>query len=321
MALNQVENQVQNKRVVVIVGGVGGVKLALGLQMILPPEQLTVIVNTGDDFWHYGLRVCPDIDTVLYTLGGRVDPVNGWGLTDDTHIVLGALREYGEEGWFGMGDKDIATHMLRTHLLREGHTLTQVIAYLAKQQGVRPTVLPMTNDPVATIVDTEEYGELGFQTYFVRYRWQPTVRGLRYEGAEEATLSPEVSQAIEQADMILFGPSNPWMSIAPIMAVPGMRDALLAHDVPRVAVTPIVGGQALKGPAAKLMAELGYEVSAAHVAEYYGPLITGFVYDKSDPHISLPGLSTIAFDTIMRVDADKERLAREIVHWVEGYNE
>lgn len=301
------------QQVVVFVGGVGGAKLALGLQQILPPQQLTVIVNTGDDFWHYGLRITPDIDTVLYTLSRRVDPINGWGVANDTTVALETLREYGEDIWFRLGDKDIATHLLRTHLLREGHTLTQVVAHLAAQMGVPVRVLPMTDAPVATRVDTVEYGELAFQEYFVRHRWQPVVKSLRYEGIEAAHVPDAVQNAVKNADIILFGPSNPWLSIAPILNVPGMRDLLVQRPVPRVAVTPIVQGNALKGPAAKLMAELGYSVSAEVVAMYYGDAINGFVYDERDTSMQRQGLQAVAFDTIMKTDEDKANLARRIL--------
>ena len=316
MALNS-----QDKNIVVLVGGVGGAKLALGLQQVVPPERLTVIVNTGDDFWHYGLRITPDIDTVLYTLAQRVDPVNGWGLQDDTTNVLQALQQYGEDTWFRLGDQDIATHLLRTHLLRSGHSLTQVIHHLSAQMGIQPAVLPMTDAEVATIVDTVEYGELAFQTYFVRYRWQPTVKGLRYAGIVQAAITDAVRQAITNADIIFFGPSNPWLSLAPILALPGMRDLLRSRDVPRVAVTPIVRGKALKGPAAKLMHELGYEVSAATVAAYYGDVLNGFVFDAQDADTSagrVDGLKVVALDTIMRSDADKMRLARQLVDWIQN---
>ncbi len=307
---------IYDQRVVVLVGGVGGAKLVLGLQQVLPPENLTVIVNTGDDFWHYGLRICPDLDTVLYTLSGRVDRKNGWGLAGDTRTTLEALRELGEAPWFGLGDRDIATHMLRTHLLREGYSLSRVVERLAQGLAVQPRVLPMTDDTVATRVQTAEYGELEFQEYFVRHRWQPTVQSLRYEGADQATLPDAVRHALQQADVILFGPSNPWLSIAPILAVPGMQEALVAADVPRVAVTPIVEGRSLKGPAAKLMRELGYEVTVSAVARFYDSVINNFIYDERDNPFWGGQVRLHALDTIMQTDADKARLARQILEWV-----
>jgi LPPG:FO 2-phospho-L-lactate transferase len=308
---------IQNQKVVVLVGGVGGAKLALGLQQVVASENLTIIVNTGDDFWHYGLRICPDIDTVLYTLSGRVDSVNGWGLAEDSTTTLDTLKNLGEEPWFRLGDKDIATHLLRTHMLREGYSLTEIVQHLAKVMNIQPTVLPMSDAEIATILNTEEYGELKFQEYFVKYRWQPTVTSIRFTGVPRTKIPQAVRKALEEADVILFGPSNPWLSIAPILAIPRMRDLLKERDVPRVAVTPIVAGQALKGPAAKLMKELDYdEVSAQLVAQYYGDVITAFAYDKRDASFEAQGLKTVSFDTIMLTDEDKARLAHDILLWI-----
>lgn len=306
-------------RIVVLVGGVGGAKLAHGLAQILTPGQLTIIVNTGDDFWHYGLRVCPDMDTVMYTLSGLVDKTNGWGVAGDTRAMLGALRRYGEDTWFGLGDQDIATHLLRTQALQRGERLTLIMRRLTSALGIPHPILPMTDAPVATRVDTVEYGELEFQEYFVRYRWQPTMKGIRFDGVDAASLSPEVSEALAQADAILFGPSNPWLSIAPILSVPGMREALTARNVPRVAVTPIVDGQAIKGPAAKLMAELGYQVSPHTVADYYGNVINGFVYDKRDAALDLKGVRATTLDTVMQTEQDRARLALEVLNWLESW--
>lgn len=302
-----------------LVGGVGGAKLAHGLAQILTPGQLTIIVNTGDDFWHYGLRVCPDMDTVMYTLSGLVDKTNGWGVAGDTRAMLGALRRYGEDTWFGLGDQDIATHLLRTQALQRGERLTLIMRRLTSALGIPHPILPMTDAPVATRVDTVEYGELEFQEYFVRYRWQPTMKGIRFDGVDAASLSPEVSEALAQADAILFGPSNPWLSIAPILSVPGMREALTARNVPRVAVTPIVDGQAIKGPAAKLMAELGYQVSPHTVADYYGNVINGFVYDKRDAALDLKGVRATTLDTVMQTEQDRARLALEVLNWLESW--
>lgn len=307
-------------RIVVLVGGVGGAKLAHGLAQILEPEQLTIVVNTGDDFWHYGLRVCPDLDTVMYTLSGVVDKTNGWGVAGDTRQMLDMLRRYGEDAWFGIGDRDIATHLLRSMWLREGRTLTQITRELASRLGIRHPMLPMTDQPVATMVNTVEYGELEFQTYFVRYRWQPTVTSLRFAGIEAACVTPDVRQAIEAADAILIAPSNPWLSIAPILDVPGMRDLIQSRRVPRVAVTPIIGGQAVKGPAAKLMAELGYIPSAEAVAGYYGDIINAFVYDQRDAALQLSVPRAAMFDTLMETEADRARLAREVMDWIKGWH-
>lgn len=304
------------EHVVALVGGVGGAKLAAGLVRILPPEQLTIVVNTGDDFWHYGLRICPDLDTVMYTLGGLVDPVNGWGVAGDTTALLDALKRYGEDAWFRLGDQDVATHLLRSEALRNGERLTEATRQLTNKLGILHPLLPMTDAPVETMIDTVEYGELPFQTYFVRYRWQPTMKALRYAGADHAEASPEVIAALENADAILIAPSNPWLSLAPMLAVKPFRELLLEKNVPRVAVSPIVAGTAIKGPAAKLMAELGYDVSPRSVADFYGDLISGFVYDIQDSNLKISGKKTFMTDTIMRDQADRERLAGQILDWI-----
>jgi LPPG:FO 2-phospho-L-lactate transferase len=308
-------------KVVTLVGGVGGAKLAHGLAQILQPDQLTVIVNTGDDFWNYGLRICPDLDTVTYTLSGLVDKTNGWGISGDTRNLLGALQRYGQDTWFGLGDQDVATHLLRTQWLREGHTLTQITRQLTSRLGILHIILPMTDAPVATKVDTVEHGEVDFQVYFVKMRWQPVVKGLRLDGIEEANITPEAEQAIANADVILFGPSNPWLSLMPILAVPGMRKALLARNVPRVAITPIVQGASLKGPASKMMAELGYTPSASAVVDYYGDVINGFVYDERDAGLThqSPLSHRITFDTIMQSDTHRAVLAQKVLEWTQEW--
>ncbi|MBL8162305.1 MAG: 2-phospho-L-lactate transferase [Anaerolineae bacterium] len=306
--------------VVVLVGGVGGAKLAYGLAQVLPPEKLTVIVNTGDDFWRYGLRICPDLDTIMYTLSGLVDPVNGWGIAGDTLNALQQLRAYGEDDWFRLGDRDLATHILRTRLLHAGVPFTEVTERLTKSLGISQRILPMTDAPVATMIETMEYGEIEFQEYFVRHRWQPTVKALRLEGIDKAVLTPAVDQALKVADAILIGPSNPWLSIEPILAVSGMRDAIMKRDVPRVAVSPIVGGQAIKGPAAKMMAELGYPVSAASVAAYYGDMLNGFVYDQMDAGLLVPQPHVLNCETVMNTTNDKVLLARTVLDWIKGWS-
>jgi LPPG:FO 2-phospho-L-lactate transferase len=308
-------------KVVCLVGGVGGAKLAHGLAQILEPEQLTVIVNTGDDFWHYGLRICPDMDTVMYTLSGLADPVNGWGIGGDTRHTLQSLSRYGEDIWFGFGDQDIATHLLRTQWLNGGMRLTHVTAELCKRLGIAHRMLPMTDAPVATIADTVEHGELPFQVYFVKMRWQPVVKSLRLDGIEAAAMSAEVEQAIAEADVILFGPSNPWLSIMPILSVQGLKAALLARDIPRVAITPIIQGEAVKGPASKLMAELGYKQSATSVVESYQTVINGFVYDSRDSDLSITGVKAVAMDTLMQSYDDRARLARQVLDWVAQWSQ
>ncbi len=307
------------ENIVALVGGVGGAKLAHGLAQILPPERLTVIVNTGDDFWHYGLKICPDLDTVMYTLAGIVDRTNGWGIAGDTRAMLGAMGRFGETPWFGLGDQDIATHLLRTQAIRSGETLTQVTRRLAGALGIKPVLLPMTDAEMPTMIDTVEYGELEFQVYFVKHRWQPTVRAIRCANTASASVSADVTAALERADAILIAPSNPWLSIAPILAVPGMRDLLCRRDIPRVAVSPIVDGKAVKGPAAKLMAELGYgEVSPRTVAAYYRGLINGYVYDERDAGqpIHEEDMRMVTFDTIMTTEGHRAVLAEKILHWI-----
>lgn len=303
-------------KVVLLVGGVGGAKLAYGLSQILTPEQLTIIVNTGDDFWLYGLRICPDVDTITYTLAGLVNRQMGWGIANDTTQTLTALGRLGEDTWFRLGDVDLGTHLRRTELLRGGETMTAITEQITQALGITHRVLPMTDHEVATVVETVEYGDMAFQTYFVRHRWQPVIKGLRYEGAESATITPAVSAAIAKADAIILGPSNPWLSIAPILAVPGMREALLARSVPRVAVSPIVGGQAIKGPTAKIMHELGIPQTAAAVADYYGDVLNGFIYDIQDAPLSLPPLKTLSQQTVMRNDRDKIVLAEALMAWI-----
>lgn len=309
------------KHIVLLVGGVGGAKLAYGFQQILAPEQLTVIVNTGDDFWHYGLRICPDLDTIMYTLAGVVDRKNGWGIQHDTHRVLGMLQHLGDNTWFRLGDLDLATHIIRTRQLQEGHTLTQVTEFLTQQYGITHRVLPMTNDTVSTIVHTSEYGEMEFQSYFVEHRWQPIVKFLSYRGSEDAQLSPAVLDALSIADAIVIGPSNPWLSIAPILHIPAMRTALLGRNVPRIAVTPLIGGEAIKGPTAKIMRELNIPVNSTGIIQFYGDILNGFVYDRRDRQPSVESVRLFREDTLMLSDYHKSNLARSLLTIIENWDE
>jgi len=309
-----------NQNVVVLVGGVGGAKLALGLAQILPPQNLTVIVNVGDDLWHYGLKICPDSDTILYTLSGLVDKNNGWGVSGDTVNTLEQLRVYGGDSWFRLGDRDIATHLYRTERLRQGARLTQVTAELATALGVNVRLLPVTDDRMETIVHTQEHGALAFQEYFVKHRWQPTLTRLEYAGSESARASAEVIEAIEQADVILIAPSNPYLSVEPMLRIAPLRELLISRAVPRVAVTPIIGAQAVKGPAAKIMRELNLEVSAETVARFYGNVINGFVTDTVNTPFVVDGVRTIALNTLMQTDADKAALANQILHWIMSWD-
>lgn len=298
-------------KVVVLAGGVGGARLASGFYAALPPEDLTIVVNTGDDFDHLGLRICPDLDTVTYTLAGLANRETGWGVAGDTFEALAALERVGGPTWFRLGDRDLATHLQRTTLLAESLRLTEVTSRICAALGVTARVLPMTDAAVATKVLTTG-GELDFQDYFVRQRCEPVVQSIRFAGIESAQASPEVIEALNSADGIVIAPSNPFVSVEPILALPGVRE--LVRSKPAVAVSPIVGGQAIKGPAAKMLLELGMDVSALGVARRYAGLIGGFVMDEQDAllaeAVSALGFETVVVQTIMRADAERESLAR-----------
>ena len=300
--------------VVALAGGVGGAKLAHGLAQILPPEDLTVVVNTGDDFEHLGLHISPDLDTVMYTLAGLANPETGWGLRDESWNFLDALGRLGGETWFRLGDRDLATHVERSHRLWAGESLTEVTAALCAALGVRMRVLPMTDDIFRTMVQTEE-GELEFQEYFVHRRCEPRVTGFRFDGLGSAFPTEQVLTALDAADVIIFCPSNPFVSLDPILSLPGVRERVGRKRA--VAVSPIVGGQAIKGPAAKMFAELGMEVTAASVAAHYAGLLRGFVLDEVDaelkPSIESDTLQVLVTNTVMRSDADRARLAQEVL--------
>jgi LPPG:FO 2-phospho-L-lactate transferase len=297
---------------VALAGGVGGAKLAHGLALALPAEALTVVVNTGDDFEHLGLPISPDLDTVMYTLAGLANPMTGWGQAGETWSFLAALERLGGETWFRLGDRDLATHVERRRRLAAGESLTRVTQAFCRGLGVGPRLLPMSDDPLRTMVQTDE-GELAFQEYFVHRQCRPRVIGFRFEG--EARATPEVLQALEQADLTIICPSNPFVSLGPILHLPGVRERLAAK--PGVAVTPIVGGQALKGPAGKMLEELGLPVSPVAVAMTYAGLISGFVLDALDaalaPDVAALGLKVLVTDTVMRSDADRKRLATEVI--------
>ncbi|MCY3779764.1 MAG: 2-phospho-L-lactate transferase [Chloroflexi bacterium] len=307
-------------KITVLIGGVGGAKLALGLAEVVSPERLTFIVNTGDDFWHLGLKICPDLDTLMYTLAGLVDPQRGWGLINDTSHTLDSLeRCYQVEPWFRLGDQDLATHLLRSHWLREGHSLTKVTARLTERLDIGACILPMTDAEMPTLVDTLECGTLGFQEYFVKYAWAPVLRAIRHKGCDCARLSELARSAMLDADIILIAPSNPWLSLAPILAIPGMRALLSRVSAPVVAVTPIIGGEAVKGPTAKIMRELGLEVSARSVADFYAGLIDGFIDDLRNEPFAGDGLRTTQMDTLMSDLSKKRALARGALEWIGGW--
>ncbi len=305
---------------VVFSGGVGGAKFAEGMARSVGADSLTVIVNTADDLEIYGLRISPDLDTVMYTLANVANAETGWGLTGDTFNNFAMLGQYGIEPWFRLGDKDLSTHIIRTNMLRSGATLTEVTRALCARLNIRSRVLPMSDEQVRTVVETDE-GLLTFQEYFVKKHCEPVVRSLTYEGIHEAHASADVLRAIETADTIIIAPSNPYLSIEPILALPGVRDALLNAAAPVIAISPIIGGEALKGPAAKIMAELGKVPSAVTVAEKYSDFINGFVLDQKDTELQLDvitmGLGPLVTDTIMITPDDRARLACEVVNYAD----
>jgi LPPG:FO 2-phospho-L-lactate transferase len=308
-------------RVCALAGGVGGAKLAAGLQAALPPGDLSVVVNTADDFDLWGLRICPDLDTVMYTLAGVANEETGWGVENESFRALAMISAYGEDAWFRLGDRDLATHILRTKRLRAGARPTEVIAGLAAALGVESTVLPMCDEPVTTVLKVPE-GLLEFQEYFVRRGQKDEVLGVELRGIENARIPAEVSEAISRAEAIILCPSNPVVSIGPILAVPGARELLANCRVPRVAVSPIVGGRALKGPADRMLRSLGHEVSAVGVARMYEGAVDGFVVDRLDGDeeagISALGMRVLTTDAVMRDGPDRERLAREVLNFCSG---
>jgi LPPG:FO 2-phospho-L-lactate transferase len=302
--------------VLALSGGVGGAKLADGLARRLSPGRLAIVCNTGDDFEHLGLTICPDIDSVLYKLAGKNDLGRGWGLAGESWTVMGTLKQLGGEAWFNLGDLDLATHLFRTHLLRRGKTLSEVTAALARAQGVPHTVWAMSDDPVPTVVRTAD-GELSFQHYFVREQCRPAVSGFRFAGIDKARPQPAMMALLaggaETVRAVVICPSNPFVSVDPILELPGVRAALKASGAPIIAVSPIVGGQAIKGPAAKMMAELHMPVTAQAVAAHYGDLLHGMVIDRQDaalaPAITATGVRVEVAQTLMNGVQDSCMLA------------
>ena len=303
-------------KVVALAGGVGGAKLAAGLQAALPPGNLTVVVNTADDFDLWGLHICPDLDTVTYTLAGVVNPETGWGMENETFDTLDMLSRYGEDAWFKLGDRDLATHILRTSRLRSGESLTSVTSAISGALGIPASILPMCDDPVSTVLDTPA-GELEFQEYFVRRGQRDEVHGITLRGIQDARPTSPVFDALSGAEAIVFCPSNPVVSIGPILAVPGMREAIAASRAPKVVVSPIIGGRALKGPADRMLASLGHEVSSVGVARMYEDIVDGMVIDSVDEDVREEifelGMDVHATDAVMRGEPDRERLAREVM--------
>jgi LPPG:FO 2-phospho-L-lactate transferase len=303
------------RKVVALSGGIGGAKLALGLSRILPPGDLTVIANTGDDFRHLGLAISPDIDTLTYVLAGLDDPERGWGRRDETWTFMAALRSLGGADWFQLGDGDLALHVERTRRLAAGEPLSAVTAAITDRLGIATRILPMTDQPVATRLLTGE-GWMDFQPWFVGRRAEPAVRAVAFAGAEAARPAPGVVEALAADDLaaVVICPSNPFVSIDPILAVPGLREAIAGARAPVVAVTPIIGGAAVKGPTAKMMREFGGESSAAAVAARYAGLADVFVGDVVDGAIATPaGMALVTAETLMLSLADRERLATTVL--------
>ena len=301
--------------IIALSGGVGGAKLALGLSRILPPEQLLVVVNTGDDFEHWGLAISPDIDTVVYTLAGLANREVGWGRADETWSCMETLAAIGGETWFKLGDRDLAVHIERTRRLRLGESLSAITADLCARLGVGPRVLPMSDDPVRTRLLTDT-GWLDFQEYFVRNRCEPVVRELRFHGADTARAHPDFMAALAdpKLEAVVICPSNPFISVEPILAVPGVRAALAHCAAPVIAVSPIIAGRAVKGPTAKMMTELGLDPTAGTVAQRYSDLLDGYVIDHADMAevVSIDARVTLA-QTLMTTIEDREALAKTVL--------
>ena len=298
-------------QVVLLAGGVGGAKLADGLCQVLPPEQLTIIINTGDDFQHLGLTICPDMDTVMYTLAQVANKETGWGRVRESWRAIEEVGRLAAPDWFRLGDLDLATHLTRTHLLGEGKSLTAVTQHLCHQFGIPHPILPMSNQPAPTMIETEER-LLPFQTWFVQERWQPVVKKIHLP--EDVRATRPVMQALDKADVVIIAPSNPFVSIAPILNVYPIESMMM--DLPKavISITPIIGGTAVKGPAAKMMREMGLEVSATAVAQHYGDLIDGFVYDEQDSGLDTTSdIASLCVNTLMKNSEDRSRLAQDVL--------
>ena len=311
----------ENKRsmkVVALAGGVGGAKLADGLARIISPSDLTIVVNTGDDFEHLGLKICPDLDTVCYTLAGLANPVTGWGRAGETWSALETIADLGGPNWFRLGDRDIGLHLERSRRLRNGQSLSEITQQFCQTLGIKPLILPMSDDTVSTWVYTNE-GELPFQEYFVHRQCHPVVEGFRFEGAQNARPAPDLVDALRQAKLVIICPSNPWVSIGPILTIPGIKEAIVHQKV--LAVSPIIGGQTVKGPAAKMYAELGIQPSAEAVAKHYGDLLSGFILDQIDREQAVKiremGIQTLVTNTLMKITQDRVQLAKEVMDFGE----
>jgi len=311
-------------RITALAGGIGASKLLLGLASVMPPEELTIIANTGDDIELFGLRICPDVDTVTYTLAGVINEETGWGLTGDSFECLRWLGRYDEATWFNLGDRDLATHIFRTNQLRSGRSLSEVTDLVRRSLGVRSTILPMTDSYAPTRVATDE-GEMHLQEYFVRRGCQPRVLGINSDNTASAAPASGVVSAIMEASAVVVCPSNPFISIGPILAVPGVRDAIRKTPATVIAITPIIGGKAVKGPTAEMLRDLGHEVSATGVARMYEDLLDIFILDETDSPsaagIQAIGVQAIAANTRMNTLDDKQALARRVLEVLRSYED
>ena len=301
-------------------GGVGGAKLSFGLNRVVAPADLKIIVNTGDDFEHMGLHISPDLDTVCYTLAGLANPKTGWGLVDESWQFMQATERLGGPTWFQLGDRDLATHVLRTERLGLGHSLTEITGDFCRQLGLTCTILPMSDDPIRTVVDTK-LGRLKFQDYFVRHHCEPVVEKISYDGIEQASANQAFFAYLSDAAAthIVLCPSNPFLSLDPILKMAGVEQAIRASKARVIAVSPIIGGTAVKGPAAKILQELGMQVSAYEIARYYQHLLDCIFIDKVDAHlkpaIEALGVEVVVSSILMKNDADRVRLAQEVLDW------
>jgi LPPG:FO 2-phospho-L-lactate transferase len=307
-------------KIVALAGGVGGAKLVDGFAQILPAEDLTVIVNTGDDFHHWGLKICPDLDTVCYTVAGLANLETGWGRNNETWNVISEISQLNGVDWFKIGDRDLATHIERTERLATGQRLSEIVIDFCRSWGIRISILPMTDDPVATIVITVENGELAFQEYFVHQHCDPIVKGFKFAGVEFSQPAAGVLEAIVEADAVVFCPSNPWVSLDPILAVPGILPAIKSRKIV-AGVSPIVGGAAIKGPAAKMFSELNLDPSPLAVAQHYKGIISHFIFDlidnDLDQSISNLGMKCKAVNTVMKTREDRRQLAVDVLNFVQ----
>lgn len=309
-------------KVIALTGGVGGAKLARGLTEVLNPDQLLIVANTADDFEHLGLSISPDLDSVMYALADKNDTERGWGLAGESWQAMEALSALGGEDWFRLGDKDLATHLQRSQLLRDGHSLSEVTRLLCEALGVRHRLIPMSDDPVRTMVATDR-GELGFQSYFVREQCEPRVSGFRFEGIEEARPATELMDWLSDDGLaaIIICPSNPFVSVDPILKLTGVREAVQSSPAPVVAVSPIVGGLAVKGPAAKMMEELSMPASAEAVAAWYDTLLSGFIIDIVDQNLaSSLSVPNKVVSTLMSSLASKRKLALDVLDFSRQLN-